>query len=69
MYVGFDGYKKDSIKSAERNRHPLKNKCTDVEFAENTPFKIAQEKFLTHNRRLIKMLRKKKLHFHMSGGK
>lgn len=61
-YVVFDGYKKDGIKSAERNRRALKNICTDIEFAENMSLKIAQDKFLTNNKnktRLIEMLRMK----------
>ena len=56
----FDGYKKDGIKSAERNRRALKNKCADIEFDENMPLKIAQDKFLSNNKnksRLIEMLR------------
>ncbi|GFQ68360.1 uncharacterized protein TNCT_514701 [Trichonephila clavata] len=39
-YVVFDGYKKDGIKSAERNHRALKNKCADIEFDENMPLKI-----------------------------
>ncbi|KYN11975.1 hypothetical protein ALC57_15868 [Trachymyrmex cornetzi] len=59
-YVVFDGYKKDSIKLAERNRRALKNKCADIEFDENMSLKIAQDKFLSNNKnksRLIEMLR------------
>ncbi|KYN29868.1 hypothetical protein ALC57_00677 [Trachymyrmex cornetzi] len=59
-YVVFDGYKKDSIKSAERNHRALKNKCADIEFDENISLKIAQDKFLSNNKnksRLIEMLR------------
>ena len=58
----FDGYKKDGIKAAERNRRALKNICIDIEFDENMPLKIAQDKFLTNNKnksRLIEMLRMK----------
>lgn len=40
-YVVFDGYKKESIRSAERNRRALKNKSVDIEFDENMPLKIA----------------------------
>lgn len=38
VFVVFDGYKKNSIKSAERNRRAPKNKCT--EFSENASLKI-----------------------------
>lgn len=46
----------------EINRRALKNTCADVEFNENTPLKIGQEKFLSNSKnksRLIDMLRKK----------
>lgn len=42
-YVVFDGYKKDAIKSAERNRRALRNICTDIEFDENVPLKMSHE--------------------------
>ncbi|KAL4710241.1 hypothetical protein ACJJTC_005414, partial [Scirpophaga incertulas] len=60
VYVVFDGYKIDSIKSDERNRRALKNKCADIEFNADMPLKIAQDKFLSNNNnksRLIDMLR------------
>ncbi|KAL4702881.1 hypothetical protein ACJJTC_005792 [Scirpophaga incertulas] len=60
VYVVFDGYKIDSIKSAERNRRALKYKCADIEFNADMPLKIAQDKFLSNNNnksRLIDMLR------------
>lgn len=40
---------KNCKKSAERNR-ALKNKFADIEFDENMPLKIGQEKFLTNNK-------------------
>lgn len=72
MYVVFYGYKKDSVTTAERNHHALKNKCADVDFGENTPLKIGQEKCLPNGNnksRLIEMLRKKLPDNNMSGGK
>ncbi|GFW52171.1 uncharacterized protein TNCV_2426181 [Trichonephila clavipes] len=60
MYVVFEGYKKDGIKSAERDRRAMKNRCADIEFDENMPLKIAQDKFWSNNKnksRLIEILR------------
>ncbi|GFW13738.1 uncharacterized protein TNCV_2105621 [Trichonephila clavipes] len=59
-YVVFDGYKKDGIKSAERNRRALKSKCADIEFDENMPLKVTQDKFSSNNKnksRLIEISR------------
>lgn len=56
MYIVFDGCKKESIKSAERNRRALNNKCTDNEIDGDT-----QEKFVANSKnknQLIKLLRK-----------
>lgn len=65
VYIVFDAdylMIKSSIISTERNRRALQNKCADIEFHDNTPLTVAQEKFLTNNKnksRLIQMLRKK----------
>lgn len=43
-YVVFDGYKRNNIKLAERNRRALKSKCADIKFDEKMHLKIAQDK-------------------------
>lgn len=56
----FDGYKKVSIESAERNCRSLKNYIIIyIEFDENIPLKIVEGKFLSNNKnksRWIEML-------------